>query len=164
MKTIIVAYDLDRLIGANNSLPWAGEMADDMRHFRELTTGSVVIMGRKTYDSIGKLLPKRQNVIITRQPIEINGALVAHSLDEAYQLADKNKEIYIIGGGQIYEQSMLSIDQIIATEINHRFKGDASFPILSNKWCEISRDFHKADAKNKYDYSYVTYVKRQSAL
>jgi len=164
MVYLIVAYDANRLIGRDNSLPWAGMMSSDMRHFRELTTGNVVIMGRKTYDSIGKLLPNRQNIIITRQPIEINGALVAHSLDEAYKLASKNKEIFIIGGGQIFEQSLPTVDRIIATEIRHSFKGDASFPVLSNDWLEISRDFHKADAQNAYDYSYVTYTKRQLAL
>jgi dihydrofolate reductase len=164
MKSIIVAYDKNRLIGADNSLPWAGKMSGDMRHFRELTTGNVVIMGRKTYDSICSPLLNRQNIVISRQSINIPGVLVAHSLDEAYKLVDKNKEIFIIGGGQIYEQSLPSVDRIIATEIDYSFKGDANFPVLSNEWYEVSRDFHKADVKNKYDYSFVIYTKQQSAL
>src|SRR5680860_95033 len=98
MKSIIVAYDKNRLIGGNNSLLWQGYMKTDMKRFRELTEGNVIIMGRKTFDSIGQPLPNRQNIVITRQLIEITGVKRAHAINEAYELAEQGKEIYVIGG------------------------------------------------------------------
>ena len=159
MKYIIVAYDKNRLIGADNKLLWQGDMAADMKHFRDLTTGNVVIMGRKTFDSIGKPLPNRQNIVITRQPLQIDGVNIIHSLEEAFEIADADKNIYVIGGGQIYEQSISSADQIIATEIDASFKGDTYFPTLMNDWHEVAREDHQADDKNKYNYSFVTYAR-----
>ena len=161
MKYIIVAYDKNRLIGGNNLLPWQGKMAADMRHFRELTTGNAVIMGRKTYDSIGHSLPNRQNIVITRQPLEIIGVQTAHSIEEAYSLVNPDKTIFVIGGGQIFEQSLSSVDKIFATEIDTSFDGDTYFPVLSKEWQEISRQDFKADANNLYDYSFINYTKRQ---
>ena len=161
MKYIIVAYDKNRLIGANNTLLWQGQMAADMRHFRELTTGNVVIMGRKTFESIGKPLPNRQNIVITRQPLQIDGITVVHGLEEAFAKAEIGKDIYVIGGGQIYEQSVSSADKILATEINADLVGDTYFPILTNDWHIESRDNHAADDKNKYDYSFIVYSRGQ---
>ncbi len=159
MKYIIVAYDKNRLIGADNKLLWQGDMAADMKHFRDLTTGNVVIMGRKTFDSIGKPLPNRQNIVITRQPLQIDGVDIIHSLEEAFEIADASKDIYVIGGGQIYAQSISSADQIIATEIDASFNGDTYFPTLMNDWHEVAREDHQADDKNKYNYSFVTYAR-----
>ena len=161
MKCITVAYDKNRLIGANNSLPWQGDMAADMRHFRESTEGNVVIMGRKTFDSIGKPLSNRQNIVITRQPLVINGVQVAHSFEEAYGQAEPNKTIYIIGGGQVYKQALSSVDQILATEIDATFEGDTYFPTLSDEWHEVLREDHLADENNSRNYSFVTYAKQQ---
>ena len=155
MKCFVVAYDKNRLIGGNNTLLWQGEMAADMRHFREITTGNVVIMGRKTYESIGKPLPNRQNIVVTRQPILIDGVLVAHSIEEAYELAEPGKDICIIGGGQIFELAMSTIDTIFATEIDASFNGDVYFSELPAGWTKISCEGHKTDDKNKYDYSFV---------
>jgi dihydrofolate reductase len=161
MKYIIVAYDKNRLIGGNNTLLWMGEMAADMRRFRELTTGNVVIMGRKTYDSIGKPLPNRQSIVISRQALQIDGVTVVHSIEEAYGASEPGKDIYVIGGGQIFEQSLDSIDEVLATEIDATFEGDIYFKELPDGWQEISRESHQADDKNKYDYSFVSYTKRQ---
>ncbi len=161
MKYIIVAYDKNRLIGANNSLLWQGVMEADIRHFREKTTNGVIIMGRKTYYSIGRPLPNRQNIVITHQALVINGVQVVHSLEEAYKQADVDKPIYIIGGGQLYSEALTSVDKIIVTEIHASFVGDIYFPKLSNNWIEASRQDHLADSKNKYDYSFITYTKRQ---
>jgi len=164
MKYIIVAYDKNYLIGGNNSLLWQGEMAADMRRFREKTTGNVIIMGRKTYDSIGKPLPNRQNIVITRDNLHIEGVDVVHSLAEAYKKAEKNKDIYIIGGGQIFEQSLNDVDAVLATEIDAEFVGDVYFPKLGSDWKESSRQKYNQDDKNHYDYSFVSYTKQQSAL
>lgn len=158
---MIVAYDKNRLIGGNNSLLWQGDMNADIKHFREITTGNVVIMGRKTYDSIGKPLPHRQNIVITHKPINIPGVQIAHSLDDAYEMSEPGKEIYVIGGGQIFKQAIDSVDKIIATEINATFNGDIYFQTLPNTWHEISRKDYIADEKNKYNYSFVTFSKQQ---
>lgn len=161
MKYIIVAYDKNRIIGANNSLLWLGEMAADMRRFRELTTGNVVIMGRKTFDSIGRPLPNRQNIVITRQPLVINGVQVVHSLADAYKQAEPGKDIYVIGGGQIYEQGLADVDFVLATQIDAAFDGDTYFPILSDEWHETLRQDYLSDDKNRYNYSFITYAKQR---
>ncbi|MFZ2125788.1 MAG: dihydrofolate reductase [Candidatus Saccharimonadales bacterium] len=164
MKYIIVAYDKNRLIGGNNTLLWMGEMAADMRRFRELTTDNVVVMGRKTYDSIGKPLPNRQNIVVSRQSIQIDGVTVVHSIEEAYSAAEPGKDVYVIGGGQIFEQSLGSVDEVLATEIDAAYEGDVFFQKLPSVWQEKSRESHLADEKNKYNYSFVAYTKQQSAL
>ena len=161
MKNIIVAYDKNRLIGGDNALLWQGDMNADIRRFREITTGNVVMMGRKTHDSIGKPLPNRQNIVITHKPINIPGVQTAHSLDEAYEMSEPGKEIFVIGGGQIFSQSLDSVDRILVTEIDAEFKGDIFFPKLSNTWQEVDRENHEPDEKNKYNYSYVTFSKQR---
>lgn len=161
MKNIIVAYDRNRLIGDNNTLLWQGEMSADIKRFREITTGNVVIMGRKTYDSIGKPLPNRQNIVISHKILNIPGVYIAHSLNEACKISELGKEIFVIGGGQIFEQSLDSVDKILVTEIDADFIGDIYFPKLSNAWREITRENHEADEKNKYAYSYVTFSKQR---
>jgi len=161
MKNIIVAYDKNRLIGGNNSLLWQGDMNADIRHFREITTGNVIIMGRKTFDSIGSALPNRQNIVISNQPIQIDNVQVVHSLEDAYKIADTTKDIYVIGGGQIYNQAVEGVDRILSTEIDAELKGDVYFPEISNEWHEIAREDYSADSNNKYNYSFVIYSKQQ---
>lgn len=160
MKNIIVAYDKNRLIGGDKALLWQGDMNADIKRFREITTGNVVIMGRKTYDSIGSALPNRQNIVISHQLKRIDNVQVVHSLEEAYKIADANKDIYVIGGGQIYNQAINSVDRILSTEIDAEFKGDVYFPEISDEWHEIARKDYIADSKNKYNYSFVTYSVR----
>ncbi len=157
MKIIIVAYDKNNLIGGKNSMLWQGEMKADIRHFQDITTGNVIVMGRKTFESIGSPLANRQNIVITHQPLQIKGVQIAHSLSDAYGLAEPDKDIYIIGGGQIYKQAIGGVDRIIATEIDSVFTGDVYFPKISSEWIEIERENHYADEENKYDYSYATY-------
>lgn len=161
MKNIIVAYDKNRLIGGNNSILWQGDMNADIKHFREITTGNVVIMGRKTFDSIGSALPNRQNIVISHQTLKIAGIQVVNSLNKAYKASESGKEIYVIGGGQIFEQAIDDVDAIIATEIDATFKGDIYFPTLTNSWLEVSRKDYTADEKNKYKYSFVTYSRQR---
>lgn len=162
MKRIIVAYDQTRTIGKSGQLPWQGQLPADMRHFRSITSGHTVIMGRKTYDSIGKPLPNRQNIVVTRGDSKFEGALAASSLEQAYGYAIDD-DIYVLGGGQIYTQALDDMDEVIATEIHASFDGDAYFPALGDNWIETIRQDFLADGDNKYDYSFVTYTnsKRQ---
>ncbi len=160
MKCIVVAYDTNRAIGANGDIPWIGKLPADMRHFRELTTGNTVIMGRKTYDSIGKPLPNRTNIVVTKQDVTIDGAIVVNSINEAYEKADSDK-VCIIGGAQIYELTLNTVDTIYATEINTKSNGDVFFPTISDEWVETAREDFEADETNLFDYSFVTYTKRR---
>lgn len=140
---------------------WQGDMNADITRFRNITTGAAVIMGRKTYDSIGRPLPNRQNIVISRRSINIPGVQIARNLDDAYNLVASKAETYVIGGGEVFSQAIESVSRIIATEIDKEFDGDVYFPKLSDEWLEVSREFHAHDEKNKYDYFYVTYLKRQ---
>jgi dihydrofolate reductase len=161
MKKIIVAYDKNHLIGGHNTMLWQGDMKADIRRFRDLTTGNVVIMGRKTYESIGKPLENRQNIVISRKFLNIPGVQIAHSLKEAYKLSQSGLDICVIGGGQIFEQTVDDVDKLLVTEIDAAFTGDIYFPKISNSWHEESRENHLADEKNKYNYSFVSYSKQQ---
>jgi len=154
----IVAMSKNRSIGKNNRLLW--HLPADLRHFKQLTTGHPILMGRKTYESIGKPLPNRQNIIITRDlGFTAPGCDVTHSLDEAINVAAKNNdqaEIFVIGGAEIYRQSLPHIQRIYLTIVHEQFEGDVFFPALNaNEWQEISREDHQADEKNAYAYSFV---------
>ena len=160
MKSIVVAYDDNRAIGANNSIPWQGLMPADMRHFKDLTIGKTVVMGRKTFESIGRPLPYRQNIVVSRQDIEYADAQVVHSLAHAYAEA-KSDDIAVIGGAEIYALALEDVDVIYATEIHTQSNGTVLFPELPGGWSETAREDHAADEKNKFAYSYVTYTKPQ---
>jgi dihydrofolate reductase len=134
-----------------------------MKRFKDLTTGHTVIMGRKTFESIGRALPNRKNIIITRQPnFRAEGCVVAASLEDAIKNnAANDKEIFIIGGGEIYRQALPITDRIYATIIEHEFQGDTYFPqIDTNVWKEISRVKGIKDEKNQYDYYFVTFERQ----
>jgi dihydrofolate reductase len=162
MKSIVVAYDENHVIGRGGELPWAGQLKDDMARFRSLTIGQTVIMGRKTYDSLPERmrpLPRRQSIVVSLGLTASNGFQIARSMDEAYDLA--THAINIIGGGQIYDLSLADVDQVHATEIATKVEGgDAFFPVMhSNEWHEIERQDFAADERNKYGYSFVTYLR-----
>ncbi|NTW61741.1 dihydrofolate reductase [Candidatus Saccharibacteria bacterium] len=157
MKYMIVAYGSNRVIGSNGVLPWQGKMAADMKRFKEITTGNVVIMGRKTFESIGRPLPNRQNIVISRSDFKSDGVTIVSSIDEAYREAEVGKDIFVIGGGQIYELALGSVDKILATEIDAEFDGDVVFPNIMDEWQVESRQDFRADDKNSYDYSFVVY-------
>ena len=147
----------NRVIGKENKLIW--HLPADLKFFKNLTTGHPIIMGRKTFESIGKPLPNRTNIIITRQAdFTAEGCLVAHSLTEALMMAQQlDSDIFVIGGAEIYKQAMFLADTIYLTEVHHTFEGDTFFPeIDSILWQETSREEHKADEKNPYDYAFVT--------
>ncbi len=156
--SIVVAADENNGIGKGNQLPW--HLPADLKHFREFTIGYPVIMGRKTFDSVGKPLPKRRNIIITTQNLKIEGCEVVHSIKEAIEKCDGEEKIAIVGGATIFEQSMDLVDIIHFTRIHHIFEADTFFPVIDpDKWIEADTEYHQPDEKNKYAYSFITYRK-----
>lgn len=159
MLSIVVAAAKNNVIGRSNDLPWY--LPADLRHFKEITTGGTVIMGRKTYESIyarlGKPLPNRRNIVVTREQRETDGVEFVHSVKEALELAGQNKEAFVIGGAQIYEQALPLVNKIYMTEVAADINGDTFFPDLDKSvWRETSRESHSSDEKNEYDYAFVT--------
>ncbi len=154
----------NRVIGKGNALPW--HLPADMKHFRELTMGKPVIMGRKTFESIGKPLEGRKNILITSDSnYRAEGCLVVHSLEEALKTAEGGEEVMIIGGGKIYEEFLPKADRIYLTEIHQDFEGDTYFPEFNqNEWQETSREDFKPDEKNPFAYSFVTLERIKPAV
>ena len=144
----------NRVIGNNNELIW--KLSSDLKRFKELTTGHPVVMGRKTYESIGRPLPNRRNIIITRNSeYEVEGCEVVSSLEEALLLSAN--DCFIIGGGEIYKQSLELADKIYLTLVHKDFEGDTQFPELSKEWAIIDNKDFEADQKNEYNYSFIEY-------
>lgn len=165
MKTIIVAFAKNMVIGKNGDMPWGRGLPADLKHFKETTSGQAVIMGSKTFqsilDSFGKPLPNRQNIVLSRNASGIDGATVVSSLEEAYAAVEPGREAFIIGGGNVYAQAMENADAINATEIQAEFDGDTLFPAIDpNVWQEVSREHHQTDEKNVYAYDFVTYKRK----
>jgi dihydrofolate reductase len=154
--TIVVAISENHAIGKDNKLLWY--LPKDLKHFKEITTGGTVIMGRKTYESVGKPLPNRRNIIITRQAITIEGCEVVNSIEAAIALCKTEKEVFIVGGAEIYKQAMHLTDRIYLTIVHKQFDGDSFFPEIDlNEWKEIFREDHEPDEKNLLPYSFITY-------
>jgi len=161
MLSIIVAVDENNVIGKDNSLIW--KLPRDMKHFKETTTGHYIIMGRKTFESNGRPLPNRTNVIITRDKnYQAEGCVVVHSLEDAMKEAKNDSESFIIGGGVIYELAMPLVDRIYLTQIHHSFEGDTFFPEVNMEEWAVSekRDF-EPDEKNKYPFTILTLDRRK---
>ncbi|RCH56441.1 dihydrofolate reductase [Mucilaginibacter hurinus] len=156
---IIVATSSNNAIGKNNQLLW--HMPNDLKHFKEKTTGHTIIMGRKTFDSVGKPLPRRRNIVITRQHITIEGCEVVHSLAGALDLCIEEDEVFIVGGAEIYRQALDITDRIYLTIIHEFFEGDTFFPELDNlEWKESTRDDRQPDEKHAFPYSFITLERR----
>ena len=161
MKSIIVAMDRNNAIGFENDLPWGRALKDDMLHFRRSTKGTSVIMGRKTFESMGsKPLPDRENIVVSRTPTGVAGVLSALSLEAAYKLA--RYPIFVIGGGQIYVQAMPDMDQLIVTHVDAEFpEATVQFPqIDARQWQEVSREHIGADSRNMFSFDIAVYVKK----
>jgi dihydrofolate reductase len=160
--SIIVAMAQNRTIGINNTLPW--RCPEDLKRFKALTMGHHMIMGRKTYDSIGKPLPGRTTVVVTRNPeLKIEGCIVAHSLNEAITASSGDAEIFIVGGAELYAQAMPLADTLYVTEIQHNVVGDAYFPAFNPaQWHEVSREARSQQSPQPLQYHFVT-LKRLSA-
>ena len=159
MISIIVAVAKNGVIGDKNTLLW--HLREDMIHFRTTTSGHPVVMGRKTYDSIGRPLPKRTNVVITRDTnLAIEGCTVVHSLDEAVAMFDKSEEVFIIGGAQIYAQALAVADRIYLTVIDKEYEGDTSFPEIDySAWKEISREEYVRGEEFEHPFAFITLEK-----
>ncbi|MCT4614434.1 MAG: dihydrofolate reductase [Marinifilaceae bacterium] len=158
--SIIVAKSLNNIIGANNDLIW--RLSADLKRFKALTTGNTIIMGRKTFESIGRALPNRDNIIITRNTdLQIEGCKTANSIEEAISISNPEKEIFIIGGGEIYKQSINIANKLHLTIVHENFEGDTYFPEINlDEWDEISAEKHLKDEKNEYDYSFIDYIRK----
>jgi dihydrofolate reductase len=157
--SILVAMAKNRVIGRNNALPW--QLPPDLKRFKQLTMGHHIVMGRKTYESIGRPLPGRTSVIITRQPdYQVPGAIVVASIDQALKVCSEGKEvdqeIFVIGGAQIYRQSLGLCQRIYITEIQQEFDGDTLFPELNQQeWREISREKYRLNDGDGLEYHFV---------
>ncbi len=169
--SLIAAVAKNNIIGGDNTLLW--NLPADMKHFRTITSGHTVIMGRKTFESIGKPLPHRKNIVITQNINYMQeGIEIVHSLEEALRLTslehgrnfEENQEeveVFIIGGGEIYKQAFEKASKLYITEIHQDFDGDTSFPLIDkNDWQETTRIDHEPDEDNIFPYSFVTYIKK----
>lgn len=157
MLSLIVAMSENRVIGREGRLPW--RLAADLRRFKRLTMGHHLLMGRKTFESIGRVLPGRTSVVITRQDgYTAAGVVVAYSLDQARQLAGGDDQVFVIGGAEIYRQALPSADRVCLTLIHAQVAGDTFFPELpSADWRLVEAIRHSSDAQNEYDHSFLTY-------
>jgi dihydrofolate reductase len=155
----IVATAKNGVIGKDNEIPWY--LPADFAYFKRVTLNHHIIMGRNCYDSIGRPLPKRTNIIVTRNPFFIaSGCITVHSIAEGLQMAKQNEEteVFIIGGGEIYKQTMAILDKIYLTEVDLETEGDVFFPDLeANEWKIVSEEHHPKDDKNEWDFTFKIY-------
>lgn len=158
--SIVVAIAENNAIGKNNELLW--HLPADLKHFKQVTSGHTIIMGRKTFDSIGKPLPNRRNIVITRTAeLEIPGAEVVHTMDQALALCGAEEEVFIVGGAEIYKLAMDKTDKIYLTRVHAEFEADVYFPeIDTNKWEEVDIELHQPDEKNSLAYTFSTLLSK----
>jgi dihydrofolate reductase len=159
--SFVVAYDRNRVIGKDNKLPW--RLPDDMNRVRELTIGKPLIMGRRTWESIGRPLPKRTSIVLTRdKKFRCDGCLIARSPEEALQLAGEAPEIIVFGGAAIFEIFLPRADRIFLTEVDADVGGDTFFPPLDPKEWEVTEAVeHPADERHPYDFSFLTLERKR---
>ena len=159
--SIITAMAANRAIGLNTRLPW--HLPEDLKRFKALTMNHHIVMGRKTYDSIGKPLPGRDTIIVTRNmDYAVPGCVAVNSLDAALTVSYDDEEVFFVGGANLYRQALLIAQRIYLTEIQREFEGDAFFPEFdARQWNEISREQHRTEGDNGYDYHYVIYDRKQ---
>ena len=152
--SLIVAMDQNRLIGNQNQLPW--HLSADLKYFKRVTIGKPIIMGRKTYESIGRALPGRQNIVLTQSnEYSVEGCNVVNSIDQAIEVAGNAEEIMVIGGCQVYAAAMPHVTRMYLTLIDHEFSGDAYFPAWeANQWQEVERETH-LDPEQNFSYHFV---------
>lgn len=158
--SLIVAMAQNRTIGMNNTLPW--RCPEDLKHFKRLTMGHHIIMGRKTFDSIGQPLPGRTTVVVTRNlELQIAGCVMAHSLAEAIAACAGDSEIFIVGGAELYAQALPLADTLYVTEIQQEIQGDAHFPDFNrDAWQEVSREVRTQDVPQPLVYHFVCYRRK----
>ena len=161
MISLIWAMDENRVIGKDNQLPW--HLPEDLKFFKRTTLGHPIAMGRKTHESIGRILPGRENIIITRnQDYQCEGCTILYSLDELYKLSQQNQdEIFVIGGAEIFQRVLLMADRLYLTKIHHAFSGDTYFPKIDmSEWELQSCEQGFQDEKNHYKYEFLIYYRK----
>lgn len=154
----IVAKSTNNVIGINNSMAW--HLPNDLKYFKNVTLGHTVLMGRNTFESIGKPLQNRTTLVLTSNKTPISGVTTVNSLGKAIEIAKRNgeTELFIIGGGQVYELAMPILNKIYVTEVHAEIKGNVYFPYINDKyWQEVSRKRHFKDEKHAFDYDFVVY-------
>lgn len=156
--SMIVAFDNNRVIGINNTLPW--HLPEDLKRFKALTMGHHIIMGRKTFDSLGRLLPGRTTVIVSRNHnLKVEGAIVVNSLDDAIEACGNDDEAFLIGGAELYRAGLKHAGRLYVTEIQAAFEGDAFFPEIDKAvWGVVSREQHRSE--KGIDFCYVVYSRK----
>jgi len=160
--SLVVAASRNGVIGRDGALPW--HLPDDLRHFKRLTLGKPVIMGRRTWESIGKPLPGRRNIVLTRDPgFSAPGCEVAHSVNEALALLDGDGEAMVIGGAQVYAAFLPLADCVYLTRVQAEIDGDTYFPALdAAEWRLVSRDAHAADDRHRHAFELLRYERRRA--
>ncbi|PMC39245.1 dihydrofolate reductase [Bacillus sp. UMB0899] len=158
MISLLVAMDKHRLIGRDNQLPW--HLPQDLAYFKKVTMNHKIVMGRKTFESIGRPLPGRENIIVTRDKTYTQkGCTILHSIEEIIELSSHSKdELFVIGGAEIFKEILPVSDRLYITEIDHEFEGDTYFPDRNHsEWKKVSDEKGIKDEKNPYDYHFVVY-------
>ncbi|MFJ7469722.1 dihydrofolate reductase [Peribacillus frigoritolerans] len=161
MISLMVAMDQNRVIGKNNKLPW--HLPADLQYFKKVTMGHPIVMGRKTFESIGRVLPGRENVIVTRnQEFKAEGCVVLHDIAQIKMFADNHdEEVFVIGGAEIFKEILPFTDRLYITEIHETFEGDTFFPeIDENEWDEISSNPGEIDEKNRFAHDFIILQKK----
>ena len=159
MTSIIVAVAQNGVIGDRNALLW--HISEDLKHFKALTSGHPVVMGRKTYESLGRPLPNRTNVVISRQELEIPGCRVVHSLDEALALFPEEEEVFIIGGAQIYAEALPRADRFYLTRVFHDYEGDTHFPEWNEElWRLVSSEAFPCGKEYPWPFTFECWERR----
>jgi dihydrofolate reductase len=157
MLSVIVAASENHVIGKDNALPW--NLPDDLQRFRALTKGKTVIMGRKTYESIGRPLPDRRNIVVShRKDLVIAGCEVAHSLDEAVSMAGPEGEVFVIGGASLLIEGMRHATRLYLTRVHATIDGDVQIPQFNlSGWTEMKREDHSVDSKHAHAFTFIDY-------
>ena len=153
--SIIAAMDKNRVIGKDGNLPW--HISSDLKNFKKITMGKPILMGRKTHESIGKILPGRENIILTKKRnYSVEGCIVKNNLDEVLSNFKKVSELIVMGGATLYEQTLDKAEKLYITEVRACIEGDIFFPEYDpDQWVEISRNSFEADENNEYDYNFT---------
>lgn len=161
MISLLVAMDRNNVIGFENDMPW--HLPNDLKFFKETTTGNTIVMGRKTFESIGRVLPNRKHIVLTKSnnnfPDEVE---VVQDIESIIQLSESNdEELFVIGGGNIFKQLLPYADKLYVTLINETFEGDVFFPNISmEEWEEVSKEKGIQDERNPYEYYFIQYVRK----
>ena len=162
MISLIAAISDNNVIGKDNKLIW--HLPEDIKRFKELTTGHTIIMGRKTFESIGKVLPNRRHIVLTRDPsyyVEDENVIIVNDIEKLDDYLESSEENFVIGGAIIYRQLMNKVEKMYITRIHEKFEGDSYFPVINeSEWNIIERKQGIKDDLNPYDYEFITYLRK----